>query len=171
MADDDDTRLIVLGRVSGIFGVSGWVRIYSYTDPRENILQYSHWHLPFDGEWRRLKVEDGRRQGKAVVARLEGCDDRDQARALMGCNIALPRAELPPLQEGEYYWFDLQGLRVYNREGVDFGTVSHLMATGANDVLVVHGERERLIPLVLDQFVHRVDLEAGVIEVDWDSDF
>lgn len=168
---DDDAQLIILGRVSGIFGVRGWVRIYSHTDPRENILQYSHWHLPHEGGWRRLKVEEGRRQGKAVVARLEGYDDREQARTLMGCDIALPREELPQLEEGEYYWSDLQGLRVYNREGVDFGTVSHLVATGANDVLIVHGERERLIPMVQGRFVHRVDLDAGVIEVDWDPDF
>lgn len=168
---DDDARLIVLGRVSGIFGTGGGVRVYSYTDPRENILGYPHWHVRVDRQWQRRTLSDGRRQGKSVVAHLVGYDDRDQARALMGCEIAVPRAELPTPQQGEYYWADLQGLRVRNRDGVDFGIVSHLVETGANDVLVVQGDRERLIPMVVEQIVLRVDLDAGEMDVDWDPDF
>lgn len=164
-------ELIVLGEISGIYGVAGWVRVYSYTDPRENILGYPLWRVQARDRWTALELQNGRRQGKAVVAQLEGCEDRDQARGLIGCKIAVPRAELPQPGEGEYYWADLQGLRVYNRDGTEFGTVTRLMETGANDVLVVSGERERLIPMVPDFYVLRVDLDAGVMEVDWDPDF
>mgnify|MGYP000721689077 CR=1 FL=1 len=163
--------LVILGRISGLFGVAGWVRVYSYTDPRENILSYQDWQLSLADGWRRWRMTDGRRQGKAVVARLDGVDDRDQARELIGCDIAVPRSALPPVAEGEYYWADLQGLRVYNTDGTDLGLVTRLMETGANDVLVVEGERERLIPMVPGAFVLRVEPESGFLEVDWDPDF
>lgn len=163
--------LVILGRISGLFGVAGWVRVYSYTDPRENILSYPDWQLGLAEGWRQWRMTDGRRQGKAVVAQLDGVDDRDQARDLIGCDIAVPRSALPPAAEGEYYWADLQGLRVYNTDGRDFGTVTRLMETGANDVLVVEGERERLIPMVPGAFVLRVEPELGFLEVDWDPDF
>lgn len=168
---DETGELIVLGRVSGIYGVAGWIRVYSFTDPRENILGYSRWHIWSDQGWKQLDLQAGRRQGRSVVAHLAGYDDRDQARGLIGREIAIPREQLPALDEGEYYWADLQGLRVYNRDGQDFGTVTHLIETGANDVLVVEGERERLIPMVPDEFVLRVDLEAGFMEVEWDPEF
>ncbi len=164
-------ELVVLGEVSGVYGVAGWVRVYSYTDPRENILDYPLWRVESREGWTRMALHDGRRQGKAIVAQLEGFEDRDQARALIGRKIAVPRAELPEPDAGEYYWADLQGLRVINRDGLEFGTVTRLMETGANDVLVVSGERERLIPMVPDVFVLRVDLDAGVMEVDWDPEF
>lgn len=170
MVNDADD-LIVLGEVSGVYGVAGWVRVYSYTDPRENILDYPVWHLRGRDGWSRMELNDGRRQGKAIVAHIGEHTDRDQARGLIGCKIAVPRRELPEPAEDEYYWADLQGLRVYNRDGFDFGTVARLMETGANDVLVVAGERERLIPMVPEVYVLRVDLEAGVMEVDWDPDF
>lgn len=168
---DDDSRFIILGRISGVYGVSGWVRVYSFTDPRENILDYAEWQIRGEHGWERMQLSEGRRQGKGIVARLDGFNDRDQARTLMGRDIALLRSELPLLADDEYYWADLQGLRVINRDGLDFGTVASLMETGANDVLVVRGERERLIPLVFDQVVYNIDLDAGTMEVDWDPDF
>lgn len=162
---------VILGRISGLYGVTGWVRVYSHTDPRENILAYDGWHLAQPEGWTPVAVRDGRRQGKGIVASLEGIDDRDAARALIGREIAVPRATLPEPAPGEYYWADLQGLRVRNREGVDFGTVARLMETGANDVLVVEGDRQRLIPMVPGTFVVEVDLDAGTLEVDWDPAF
>ena len=110
--------------------------------------------------------------GKGLVVGLRDYTDRDQARSLIGLEIAVPRAELPAPEEGEYYWADLVGLKVETTEGQILGTVDHLIETGANDVLVVHGEdRERLIPFVADQVIRRVDLAAGLIQVDWDPDF
>lgn len=162
---------VVLGRVSGLFGIHGWVKVFSHTEPRENIATYRSWHLQCNGEWRTARVEQGRRHGKGVVVKLAGIEDRDQAAALIGCDIAIDRAQLPPLPPGEYYWTDLEGLRVVTLEGTELGRVSHLFATGANDVLVVKGERERMLPFVQPDVIRRVDLEQGLIEVDWDPDF
>ena len=149
----------------------GWVRVYSYTRPRENILGYSPWYLKGAGDWRPRELAAGRRHGKGVVARLAGCDDRDQALQLVGAEIAIRREQLPEPEAGEYYWRDLQGLRVVNRDGEMLGVVDHLIETGANDVLVVSGERERLIPFVMGQVILEVDLDAGLMRVDWDRDF
>ena len=163
--------MIIIGRVSGLFGVRGWVKIYSHSSPREGILRYRTWYLESAGEWQAYKLISGRAQGKGVVAHLAGCDDRDGAAALIGRDIAIRREQLPALEPGEYYWTDLEGLRVENLQGVDLGVVSHLFETGANDVLVVKGDRERLIPYIMGQAVREVDLAAGRMVVDWDPDF
>lgn len=170
MGGDREQRWVVLGRVSGLFGVRGWVKVFSDTAPRENILDYRSWYLKRRGEWRPYRLLEGRRQGKGIVARLEGCGDREQAAELVGADIAVRREQLPAAADGEYYWTDLQGLRVVNLGGIDFGRVDHLFETGANDVMVVKGERRRLIPFI-DGVIDGVDLEAGVIRVDWDQDF
>jgi 16S rRNA processing protein RimM len=106
-----------------------------------------------------------------VIAHLAGCENRDQAQALMGCEIAIRRDQLPDAAPGEYYWRDLQGLTVVTIEGELLGTVDHLIETGANDVLVVKGDRERLIPFVLNQVIVNVDLDKQELRVDWDKDF
>jgi 16S rRNA processing protein RimM len=166
-----DDGMIILGRVSGLFGVRGWVKIYSHTAPRKGILRYKTWYLHRNGGWQAYELAAGHAQGKGVVAQLEGFDDRDQAAALVGIDIAIKREQLPKLNPGEYYWSDLEGLRVENLEGIDLGVVSHLFETGANDVMVVEGDRERLIPYTRGEAVKEVDLEAGLILVDWDADF
>ncbi len=170
MTEQDD--YIVLGRVSGLYGVRGWVKVFSHTQPRDNILRYSTWYLQRNGEWVEARLEEGRTQGKGVVAKLHGCDDRDAAAALMESTIAIHRSQLPRAQKGEYYWAELQGLRVSNLDGVELGVVDHLLETGANDVLVVNdGTTERLIPFVQEQFVTAIDLEKGEMTVDWDPEF
>jgi 16S rRNA processing protein RimM len=162
---------VVLGRVSGLFGVEGWVRVFSHTEPREGIVRYNPVFLKRLGEWREFRIEAGRVHGAGVVMKLIGCDDRDQAAALVQAEIAVRRAQLPPPAPDEYYWADLEGLRVVTLAGVELGAVSHLLATGANDVLVVRGERERLLPFVRDQVVVEVNLEQSLLRVDWDPDF
>ena len=102
---------------------------------------------------------------------MPGIADKDAADALRGTEVLVPRSALPPPAPGEYYWVDLEGLRVVNLEGADFGTVSHLFSTGANDVLVAHGERERMLPFVQPDVIRSIDFEAGVVTVDWDADF
>jgi 16S rRNA processing protein RimM len=166
MAELSDRRVTV-GRVVGLFGVRGWVKVYSYTRPREAILNYGPWLVDVAGALREFDVVEGRVQGKGVVARLKGFDDRDQAAALIGGDIAVGMSQLPPTTENEYYWAQLEGLRVVTLNGEELGSVSHLFETGANDVMVVKGERERLIPFS-KVFVQRVDLESGEIRVDWD---
>ena len=160
-----------MGRISGVYGVKGWVKVYSYTRPRENIVQYQPWYLKRNGDWQPRTLAEGNRHGKGVIARLEACDDRDQALALMGCEIGVRRDQLPATAPGEYYWTDLQGLEVVTLQDEPLGRVDHLIETGANDVLVVKGDRERLIPFVMGQVVTRVDLDAGIIQVDWDKEF
>jgi 16S rRNA processing protein RimM len=163
---------IVVGRITGLYGVRGWVKVFSHTQPRENILTYATWYLKRQGAWVASEIETGRMQGKGVVAKLRGCDDRDAAAALMGIDVAIHREQLPEAASGEYYWADLTGLEVVNLDGVGLGVVDHLLETGANDVLVVlrDGE-ERLIPFVQGPFVKNVDLAEGVITVDWDPEF
>ncbi len=162
---------VVLGRVSGLFGVNGWVRVFSHTNPREGIIRYSPVFLNRQGEWRAFEIEAGRAHGAGVVLKFVGCDDRDRAITLLQSDIAVRRAQLPPPEPGEYYWTDLQGLRVVTLDGVELGIVASLFATGANDVIVVRGERERLLPFVRDQVVVEVDLERRLLRVDWDPDF
>ncbi len=174
----DDQKWIPVGKISGLFGVKGWMKIFSNTQPRDNILQYSPWYLKQDGQWQEFDLVNGQSHGKGVIAQLAGIDDRDKAAALMGSQVAIKRSQLPPPAEDEYYWSDLQGLMVVNLQGLELGKVTSLMETGANDVLIVHAKdeqtgkrRERLIPFVTGEIVQHVRLEQGVIEVDWDADF
>lgn len=161
---------VVIGGVVGIHGIRGWVKIHAYTRERSGIADYPVWQLGRDDNWHEFSVEDVRAQGAGLAAKLAGIDTREAAAALMGLDIAVPVNALPALPAGEYYWAQLQGLAVENLAGVAFGTVSHLFATGANDVMVVKGERERLIPYIRD-VVLAVDLGARRIRVDWDADF
>jgi 16S rRNA processing protein RimM len=167
---------VVIGRISGLHGVHGWVKLFSHTAPRENLLAYEDVELgredPAGGRrWSPATLREGRRQGKTLVARIDGIEDRDAAAAWVGAEIAVARAALPPAAAGEYYWVDLIGLAVENTDGESFGTVGTLIETGAHDVLVVQGERERLIPFAVGPIVKDVDLEQGRILVDWDADY
>ncbi len=163
--------LVVMGRVSGIYGVEGWIRVFSYTSPMSNILAYSPWHLYQDGQWTSRELLEGRTHGKGLLARIEGCTDRDRAADLMGLTIAVERDQLAPTEPGEYYWNDLQGLQVHTVDGVDLGRIDHLFETGSNDVMVVKGDRDRLIPYIWGDVVRRVDLDSGRMLVDWEADF
>lgn len=154
-----------------MFGVRGWVKVFSYTDPREHILEYQPWLLSSGDGWTEVTVVDGRLQGKGVVAHIEGVDDRDAAAALMDTTIAVERERFAELEPGEYYHADLVGLDVVTLDGVALGKVSHLFATGANQVMVVQGERERLLPFVQEQVIRTVDIDAARITVDWDPEF
>ena len=160
-----------MGRVSGAYGVRGWLRVRSDCEPAEQLLGYSTWRLKTSEGWRNHALEAGKPHRNGLVVKLAAVDDRERARALVGADIAVERSELPALDEGEYYWADLIGLAVTTRDGESLGRVTGLMATGANDVLVVEGERERLVPFIEDQVVLAVDMRARRIEVDWDPDF
>jgi 16S rRNA processing protein RimM len=165
-------RRVVLGNLAGAYGVHGWVKVRSHTDPLDNILHYSPWRIEHKGQTRDYTVLSGSVRGGFVVARLEGLDVREEAMALAGAAVSVDRACLPPLPKGEYYWADLIGLEVVNREGISFGKLSRLFETGANDVLVADdGERERFIPYVSGMYVLEVDLAAGRMLVDWDAEF
>jgi len=161
---------VILGRISGLFGVKGWVKVYSYTEPREAVLDYDRWLLSGKNGWQEATVAEGQRHGKTVIVRIAGYDDRDQAVGLFGTEIGVPRDELPEADSDHYYWSDLEGLSVVHRDGTELGKVDHLLETGANDVMVVKGETERLVPFVMDKVVLGVDLAKGEIRVDWEWD-
>lgn len=170
-------NLVVLGRFAAPYGVKGWIKIHSYTQPMENILEYTAWRIESDGQYLPLELEAGRRHGKGLIAKLTGVDTPEEARRWQGREIMVPLAELPALEAGEYYWSQLENLLVYTTAGVLLGRVSHLMETGANDVLVVEAtaesidQQQRLIPWLPEQVVQEVDLDAGLMRVDWDPDF
>ncbi len=165
---DDD--LIEIGHILAAHGVKGQVKVYSNTSPRENIVTYSPWVLDQAGEQTTVKVT-GKRQGKNVIAQLEDINDRDQAVELTGARILIQPQQLPELEQGEYYWSQLIGLQVVSTDNQAFGSVDQMMETGANDVMVVQGDRERLIPFVMDEVVKQVDLDKGQIIVEWDAEF
>ena len=183
---------IILGRITGVYGVKGWVKVFSYTDPMESIVDYSPWYIRAENRkqapWTKVKLKAGKRHAKTVVAKFEHCNDRDQAMAYIGTEIAIEQEQLEALRKNdEYYWRDLIGLRVINRQDIELGIVKSMLETGANDVLVVSQETigedeseldeskpktiERLIPWSMHNTVIDVDLKQGVIEVDWDQDF
>lgn len=167
----DAGRLVTLGRITGAYGVRGWVKIHSETMPREAIVDYAPWYLGRDGQWTAARCIEGRRQGKGLAARLEGIDDREAALALTGCEIAVQRDQFSEPLPGEYYWVDIEGLEVVTLEGTRLGVIDHLFETGANDVMVVVNGRQRLIPFVVPQVVREVDFAARRVVVDWDADF
>ena len=164
-------RRILLGRVLGAFGVRGELKLHSFTDPVSTALKYQPWLMIQHGQEREVLGVRGRETAKGMVITLPGIDDRDAADALAGTEIWVPRSRLPKPKPGEHYWVDLEGLAVANSEGIDLGVVSYLFETGANDVMVVAGERERLIPYIPGQFILEVDFEGGRVLVDWDADF
>jgi 16S rRNA processing protein RimM len=155
--------------VAGVYGLRGWLKVFSETDPIGNILDYSPWYV--GGEDTPRAVLEGKQHGKGLIVRIDGCADRDQAAALVGRQISVGRERLPPPATDEIYWADLEGMAVATLEGVALGEVQRLFSTPGNDVMVVAGERERLIPFLWGQVVREVDLDKGVIRVDWDPDF
>jgi 16S rRNA processing protein RimM len=167
----------VLGQITSVYGIKGWVKIYSHTDTMDDILKYSPWLLKIQGQWKPYKVEAGKKHGKGLIAKLTGINDREAAQAFSGVEIGVTSDLLPALAEGEYYWSQLEKLTVLTLTGENLGRVSHLFETGSNDVLVVRGNaesydrRERLIPYLPDQVIKEINLETGTIRVDWDPEF
>jgi len=166
-----DATPIIVGRVAGPYGVKGWVHVMSFTAPPDNLLDYRPWYLERDRQWQAVEGIEARRHGKGLIARLPDCQDRNAAAALKGTEIGILPEQLPDTDENEYYWHDLVGLHVATLDGRELGTVDYLIETGANDVLVVKGDRERLIPFIQGQVIESVDLAARKIRVDWDPEF
>lgn len=167
---------LVVGKITGCYGLKGWVKIHPYTESRSGFMEFGDWQLKRRGELERVEFDAVKAQGKGLVAHIRGVDDRTLAEHYRGLEIVVPASALPPLPVGDYYWRDLKGLQVWCSEGAEkvlLGTVDYLIETGANDVLVVKAsagsidERERLIPYLPGDTVTRVDLKEALIEVDW----
>jgi 16S rRNA processing protein RimM len=159
-----------MGRIAAPFGIKGWVKVQPFSEDPGTLLDFESWRVGRGEQHTHYSVEDAQEHGKALVAKLAGIDDRDAAYALRGQEISVAKSALPPPQDNEYSWSDLIGLKVVNREGVELGKVDSLMESGTNDLLVVKGTREHLIPFIA-AFVGQVDLAGGTIEVDWGEDF
>ena len=164
--------LVIMGRVVAPYGVFGWLKVIPDTEEFDGLLDYKAWWIGKDNDWRELKVESAKTHNDVLVVKLQGIDDRDAAFACKGKQVGVPRALLPKLKGEEYYWSDLIGLNVKNQLNVDFGKITDVFATGANDVIAAKSEDgiERLIPYIA-QVILDVDLTAKTMLVDWDADF
>jgi 16S rRNA processing protein RimM len=162
--------MIVMGQITAPFAVKGWLRVRPFTQRHNALENYPSWWLDKARQWREYTVLEARSHADYLVARLQGCEDREQALALQGCHVAVPRDRLPKAGKGEHYWCDLLGLKVINVQGVCLGMLHDVMQTGANEVMCVQGARERLIPFI-EGVVLKVDVKAGVLRVDWHADY
>tara|TARA_B100001123_G_C14905795_1_gene865706 strand:+ start:202 stop:729 length:528 start_codon:yes stop_codon:yes gene_type:complete len=161
---------IILGEISGLFGVRGEVRVFDYSRKRGDILKYDPWLIERDGKWNETSVRNSRHHQETLVVHLEGFDDRDLSRTLIGTKVAIKQSQLPKLNDGEFYWHELEGLAVINDNGHEFGTIEKFIETGANDVFVVRGEKERLIPYTKDVVIE-VDFRRNLVLVKWELDY
>lgn len=159
---------MLLARVAGAYGIKGWVKVSSFTAPAEKVFDYSPWQLHGKGTVKTVAVLQGKPHGKGLIVQLDGINDRDQAESLRGLEIHIERDRMPEPEAGQYYWSDLEGLRVENVTGKELGKVDQFLDTGSADVMVVSGDERYLIPFIFGQTVISVDLAAGCIRVDWD---
>ena len=169
LTQSDDKKLLV-GKINGFFGLQGWIKIFSYTQPRKNILNYKPWFTINDGSYEEIEITNGREQSKTIVAHIKGIDDRDQSLKYIGKDLYIDKEQLPKLVDGEYYWYELEGFSVMNQVNIKLGVVDYLVDTGSNNVIVTKGEKEHWIPYI-KPFLVSIDQENREIIVDWDEDF
>lgn len=163
-------KKVIIAKFGSVYGVRGWIRVYSFTDPPDNLLNYPNWLIHHQNTWQSITIREIKPYNDYFIVKLPNCEDRDAARQYTNDLIAIYRDELPPLKDQEYYWSDLIGLRVITTNGVDLGTIKQMLATGANDVFVVGNDKEHLIPYTEDA-VKSIDLKDKIITVDWDPEF
>lgn len=175
MTDVALTQPLVVGRFGGAYGIKGWVKLFSHTEPAENILSYKGLWIQAGSDWTQLDISSAKAHGQGFILKINGCDDRNKAAEFTSRDIAIDKSQLPSLDEKEdgYYWSDLIGLKVVNTDAEELGVVQSLMETGANDVLVLKSAKgdECLVPFVSNEIVKSVDLAGSLITVDWPSDF
>ena len=169
-AKGSNGEVVVIGKTGGVHGVKGWLKVFSYTAPKENIFSYKPWLIEKEGLWAEVEFAGSGESGKTRVVKFENVEDREAARQFVNRRIAIYRAQLPEPAPGEYYWADLLQMDVMTMAGNRLGKVVDIRETGANDVLIVEGESRRLIPFVKDEIIKQVDMDNGVIKVEWQWD-
>ena len=175
--EQSGSPMLVLGKIVSVHGIRGAVKVLSHTDPLDNVLDYPQWSLRRGAEQRTVSVTSARVQGRVLIVQLKGVNDRNQAEEMVNFEICVAPDALPDLDEGEFYWYQLEGLRVETQGGQLLGRIDHLLETGSNDVMVVKpcegsvDDRERLLPYLPDLYVKHIDLQAGLMQVDWDVEF
>ena len=170
LTPQENNKKLLVGKINGFFGLQGWVKVFSYTNPRTNILNYSPWSIKVDGNFQSIDITSGREQSKTIVAHIKGIDNREDSQKFIGQDIYINKEQLPELTQGEYYWHELIGFNVINKDEEQLGTVDYFVETGANDVLVVKGKKEYWIPYI-EPFLVSIDSKNNKILVDWDKDF
>ena len=178
-----EQNLVTVGQISAVFGVKGWLKVHSYTDPIENLLSYKRIWLEKNGQLQTVNIDAAKRHGEGLIVHIESVDDRDQAKEYTLWQIKIDVEQMPDLEDGEYYWHQLQGLAVYLQDqygepSVLLGQIDYLLETGANDVLVIksknnavgNDDQEILIPYLLGDVVKSIDIDAGTMVVDWQVD-
>ncbi len=185
---EESEKLQILGKITGYYGVKGWLKLYSYTEPRDNIVHYKSLQIKRSGaksaknsgeQWQTITLDVGKTHGKGVIAHFAGYDNRETAAGLIGAELAIYRSDFKAAGKNEFYWADLITLLVVNLQGVELGQVTRLMETATHDVLVVKPSQqddtkagdEILIPFVLDHSIKNVDLDTATITVDWQADW
>lgn len=163
-------RIVVLGRIAGTFGVKGWLKVSSYTEPAGNILDYEVLQIGAATGWSEIRIEEGRETGKGVIAKFAGIDTPELGRLRVGAELGVWRSELPAPAPGEYYWSDLEGLQALNADGAELGRVDHFRTTPTGTVMVVKGAKELWVPFVKERLV-KVEIDAGRIVLDWPLDW
>lgn len=166
--ENTQTEYVSVGKIGSTYGVQGWIKILSFTEPLTNILDYSPWFLQSPNGWQPVQVTSHKEHGKSLIVKLANYDSPESSRLLAGKIIAIPRSKLPILDAGSYYWHDLEGITVINQHGETLGKVIYLLETGSNDVLVVKGEKEHAIPYLLNDVIISIDLANKVMHVNWD---
>jgi 16S rRNA processing protein RimM len=172
-----DSDQLVVGSINGVYGIKGWVKVFSHTSPIEQILLYQPWSLHKGSKQVSVEVKEGKLHGKGIIALPDGFETRNDAESLVGYEIRIDANQLPELPEGEFYWHELEGMQVVNRAGEVFGVVDRMIETGANDVMVVSAtsdsvdDEERLIPFVIDEIVDEIDMEQRTLTVNWEKDY
>lgn len=160
----------IIGKFGSVYGVKGWLKVISFTEPKANILDLMPWFINKNNQWQLIAITDSRIQGKNIIVKIANIDERELAKNYTNIEIAIDTEQLPKLPKGEYYWSELEGLTVMNSAGNNLGQVDHILATGAHDVLVVKNHCEHLIPYI-DKVIMNIDLTNKFITVDWDTDF
>ena len=169
-APQENDKKLLIGKINGFFGLQGWVKVFSYTNPRTNILNYSPWTIRVDGNFQSIDITNGREQSKTIVVHIKGIDTREDSQKLIGKDIYIDKEQLPKLKKGEYYWHELIGFEVFNQNKEKLGLVDYFVETGSNNVLVVKGKKEHWIPYI-EPYLVSVDSIKKVVSVDWDKDF
>lgn len=164
---------VTIGRIGRTFGLYGWAKVVSFTEPTTNILQYNPWYLFINNEWRLITIER-KEQKNAIIVRLPDCQTPEQAKKYVNCDIGVKREQLKELSEDDHYWVDLMGLAVINKENILLGHVKDFLETGANDIVIVKNhdtQKEYLIPWVMKKFILQIDQEKKQILVDWSGEY
>lgn len=159
---------VIVGKIGATYGIKGWLKIQSFTETMLGIVEFNPWYIERGNEWQAIDIEDGRQHGNTVIVKLKGLNNPEQARLLTGKKIAVKQSQLPALKKDEYYWRDLEGLTVKNQRGEVLGTIAYLLATGANDVIVIKGDKEYGIPYLPGKVVKSIDLVSRIMTVDWE---